>query len=1001
MIRHERRAPYAWFRTWFPGCLVLAAVIAAAFPVNPVFIGAAAIGSAVALAAIYFFVYRLKQFRISWILADGLLLGYSLGTFNTSLRLAWEGSTAAIQFSRAQGELSMALAATLLVSALLFFVGAVVEKPLRIHGERTGRGDLRFAWLGLAVVLAGFATGGIGYMGTVADDQNHVSMLGEIAGLWGPALPALAVLLLPRCPKGVSRAACWLLLAAAIVCLIPQGRRTLFFAVLLAFVAIGAGNPRRLSVWKHLPLIVAAVPILYVGNLVFYAMRVSSWQAGSAKLSFTELSTRAAGILRGGRDSSFDEAVDENLRDRTFVLRYFSDLLHASWNHQPLLGRDLLFSIRMAIPSVVYRDKDSVLAIGMEENLANPEFGLYATDESNSILTTGVSDFGVAGVFIYPIVLSLLVSAFTGALTRRLPEIAGAIVVFAIAGIMWKMETSFSGYLVACRDVLLLALPLAILKMWKPAGRRAGLQQRDLAAAALVLILCPHLSAAVAVNLTDFDAACGQPGHNCRGAFQKALEAAGKAGGGTVRLPAGTFPIDFPEVSNDVPSARPLAAGSLISVPPRVVLRGHLDSGGVPDTVVEWKITSIPVLVFAGAADAGMKDLHLRFTGVTPARFPYGDVALLSALGFRPTFPYPDQMSGGNYEMFSFALLFDSEHCVFENLIFDSATRDNQHVFGFALNVKGKGVRVAGGAGGLTGLAEGNRFSRIRLYDDVMGFLISGQENLVVEDVTADRRGSTASIAPGHVIYFTGSNLFSPDGKPTVAMSRNIRVTNLSEGPHTYSNIHSLGTLAIKYVDGGVFEHIASQHPAGLIQSLAATQNLTFTDLKWSSDAAICEEGADSCGAPVINSVVSKPGEPPIMNLRFTNIQLSSSRESLTTNLTGRTIELDGIRIETPPAFRKTPNQSAPGSVLGLRDASDVTIRNFVYLPVLTSFDPGAAYNQPLVCWGACTNIKADVSVRWPRGVALPPAGHRAITSGIQFDKPGANNSIVSRTEIN
>jgi hypothetical protein len=471
MNRHPKRARFArtnvWFGARFPGCLLLAAVVAAAFPVNSVFIGAAAVGSAVALAAIYIFVYRIRQFRISWILADGLLLGYSLGTLNTSLRLALVGSTAAIQFARPQEQLSMALAASMLASAVLFFVGSAAEKPIRIDTLSLRRSDLRFVWVGLAVELAAFATGGIGYMGTVADDKNHVTMLGELAGVLGPALPAVTVFLFPRCPKGLSRAACWFLLITALLCLIPQGRRVLLFAVLLAFLAFGVSAGGRLSVWKHLPLIIGAIPLLYVSNIVFYAMRVSSWQAGSARLSLTELSIRAAGILRGGHDAAFDQKIDENLRDRTFVLSYFSDLLDAGWTHKPLFGRDLLFSVRMAVPSIVYPDKDSVRAIGMEENLVNPEFGLYAADEANSILTTGVSDFGAVGVFVYPVVLSLLISAFTRALARRLPDIVQAIVVFTVVGVLWRTEIGFSGYLILCRDLIVLSIPLATLKMWE------------------------------------------------------------------------------------------------------------------------------------------------------------------------------------------------------------------------------------------------------------------------------------------------------------------------------------------------------------------------------------------------------------------------------------------------------------------------------------------------------------------------------------------------------
>jgi len=470
MNRH-RTPNNAWFVARFPGCLVLAAVVAAAFPVNAVFIGVAAAGSAVAFAAIYIFIYRMKQFRISWILADGLLLGYSVGTLNTGVRLALEGSTAAIQFARPQEQLSMALAASLLVSAVLFFVGSAAEKPIRIDTLSVRRSDLRFVWLGLAVELAAFATGGIGYMGTVADARNHVTMLGEIAGVWGPALPAVTVFFFPRCPRGLSRAACWLLLAAALLCLVPQGRRVLLYAVLLTFFASGVSTGGRLSIRKHLPLIIAAAPLLYVGNIVFYAMRVSSWQAGSARLSVTELSARAAGILRVGKDAAFDQKVEENLRDRTFVLSYLSDLLAASWTHEPLFGRDLLFSIRMAVPSIIYPNKDSVRAIGMEENLVNPEFGLYAEDDANSILTTGVSDLGAVGIFLYPVALSLLIGAFTRTLARHLPQIVRAIVVFTVVGVIWRTEIGFSGYFILCRDLIILSIPLAILKMWDRAVR--------------------------------------------------------------------------------------------------------------------------------------------------------------------------------------------------------------------------------------------------------------------------------------------------------------------------------------------------------------------------------------------------------------------------------------------------------------------------------------------------------------------------------------------------
>jgi hypothetical protein len=124
---------------------------------------------------------------------------------------------------------------------------------------------------------------------------------------------------------------------------------------------------------------------------------------------------------------------------------------------------------------------------------------------------------------------------------------------------------------------------------------------------ALVSICCSVFAGAslrgeVQLNIRDFDPACGQPDHNCRSAFQKAFEAAAKAGGATVHLPAGTFPVDFPELSNDVRTGRPFGIESLISVPPGVTVQGHVDASGVPNTVIEWKITSMPVFLFVGAS---------------------------------------------------------------------------------------------------------------------------------------------------------------------------------------------------------------------------------------------------------------------------------------------------------------------------------------------------------------------------------------------------------------
>jgi hypothetical protein len=395
-----------------------------------------------------------------------------------------------------------------------------------------------------------------------------------------------------------------------------------------------------------------------------------------------------------------------------------------------------------------------------------------------------------------------------------------------------------------------------------------------------------------------------------------------------------------------------------------------------------------------------MKDLHFRFIGVAPTRYPYGDVALLRALGFNPTFPHLNQMSGGNYEMSTVVMLFGSERCTFSNLTFDSAVHDNQHVFGFAMDLKGKGLVTTGGGGGISGTAAENRLSDIRIYDYVMGLMIAGQENFAIENVTADRRGSTSAIAPGHLIYFTGTALFDAKGVVKRTSSHNVTAGNIQEGPNTYSNSQALGTLAIKSVNGGSFTSATSHHPAGLIQSLQADQNLDFENLQWIGDRNYCADGGERfCDTPVIESVASAAEDPPMQGLSFRNVLVKSTLREVSVNLTGADITVDGLNIKTPPTFRR--DQNSPASILSVRQASNTKITNYSYLPVLTSFDPAGKYNQPFVCWGECSNVHVDVAVKWPRAVSVPKPGERVITSGFQVRKDGDNNTVSSRVEAN
>jgi hypothetical protein len=405
------------------------------------------------------------------------------------------------------------------------------------------------------------------------------------------------------------------------------------------------------------------------------------------------------------------------------------------------------------------------------------------------------------------------------------------------------------------------------------------------------------------------------------------------------------------------------------------------------------------VFVFARANHSGLRNLHLRFTGVMPKAYPFGDVALLTALGYHPTFPHYNQMSGDNGEMFSFAYVFDSDYCTFDHLLFDSTTQDNDHAFGMAINMKAKGVIETNG-GGLTQLAESNRITNIQVYDFLNALLVAGQNNLVIQNITADRRASAAGTAPGHVLYTTGTNQFDAAGNLVNALlSTNAQIQNISEGPHTYSNVVAGGTLAIKYLNGAQISNVTSQHPEGLIQTIYVDQNVTFSNMTWKSDYPLCTNVPSNCSTPTIYSSTSPANLPPTRNLTFQNISLVSTASPTTVTLIGDNLTVQGLQITTPPGF--LPNQIATNAVLSIKSSNGASITNYTYSPVLSAYDPKQKYNTPFTGWIPTNNVTASVLVNWPKAITLPATGSSIITSGFQNLGATYNDSVTTSIVLN
>lgn len=519
-----------------------------------------------------------------------------------------------------------------------------------------------------------------------------------------------------------------------------------------------------------------------------------------------------------------------------------------------------------------------------------------------------------------------------------------------------------------------------------------------------------------AANLASFGAQPNQPSRNSRDAFQKAFSQLGRSGGGTLQLPAGDFYIDYPEIARDldpkdqsnavrIKSARP-SPDKLLIVPAGVVIRGAGAASSHPATRIHWKINSVPLFSFS-ADGAGIDNVEFVYDGLQPHFFPFQQEHFLQAVGINA------RWLGGPYELSAAIYVIGASHLRFSNLSFRSSTVDNQHTFAFGIIMKGQGVipepdpamvrqmqagsRMAGG--GLAGCVNDNRVENVHFEDFVMGILASGQCNLVLSHISANHRGSWYQSfdpshesggeiknipGPGHVIYMTFQNAYDIEAEDdstaaTQKMYRgttrntNVVIEHISEGPDTLSNYNSLGTLALKNMQGGTVRDVVSKHPAGAIQSIVDVHGLEIQDVHWSSARDICQEIGPRgvCGVPVITF---EPGPEHAADLAISsdvtlnNISLSNpaapcvfkiSQEE-PNGLLDRNIRVDHL-TQTCSPYRGSGGRTYPDAMILLRSISTV-VTNASYAPVAGSGSGGVA--QAVHIQGRSSDVQVTVGVQ-------------------------------------
>lgn len=446
--------------------------------VKPLFLGAAAFllllfsGSALAFAAAVVLasgvalldlsrlILRTDRIRLSFTLAVSILLGYGLGS---AIYLISHRTIDATQYQYGllffnQEGLATALAASLLAAAILY-VRAAVERPVYssaiLHSLASPKAE-RLVWLGAAVALFALYAGDIGYMGAAVRDTGNVSPVGVIANLMVPALVPYTLLLITDKRPLAKR----LMLVAVLVLLVGvtfvQGRRYLLYVLVLSAMAL---HMRGYRFTKRGLVIGAAffglaALLLYFGFNFFMALRLAVGQLGT-DASLPELFRAALSELSGTQARQVQEQLAENVSFRTFILSYLAGLMGISSARMPAFGAEFLYSVQMAIPSILMPGKVGALPSAPEE-LVHPLYGIPVFDGPNSVLVAGFDDFGFLGALVYPLVVVLLFgwfNKFVRAAVRDAPT--RLFVLFTLLFQLLYIEQGFASVFVTLRNLVI------------------------------------------------------------------------------------------------------------------------------------------------------------------------------------------------------------------------------------------------------------------------------------------------------------------------------------------------------------------------------------------------------------------------------------------------------------------------------------------------------------------------------------------------------------------
>ncbi|WP_446743735.1 hypothetical protein [Silvibacterium acidisoli] len=467
-----------------PGILTLVGLMTFAVGTEEAMAFAAGTATVAALYMLWDWLFRLAPTRISIIFAINLLLGYGGGALNTYLTLPRAGGLAEL-FGTTDPILARGMASVLLVGAGLCFLGELYEKPLFSPNLRipVNQKACLFIYLITLGLMAGFATHSLGFGGiNQSEGSTQQNPLVAVLSACLTPIVTVAVATCIAAPKGYLK---WSLGICALIDAVLQttvDRRAVFYMTMLTiFVLRTSGYRIRGNVFKNILVFGGLGTFAFFGISFFMLLRLAGNQGDKTVLSLSRrMEIVAQWVADGSALERASEANGKNVKSRSFVIGFYADVLEGSMDKTPALGVSTFSEAVASVPRVLLPQKNSGEVFGVqiagEETLADELFGLTYRDAANTILTAGAVDFGIVGVFLYPLLMAFLIRKILDWTSRSLDSFGYVFMVAAAVLLALPTEVGLFAYLSGLRNLIILATILyAIQKLpylaWNPNSR--------------------------------------------------------------------------------------------------------------------------------------------------------------------------------------------------------------------------------------------------------------------------------------------------------------------------------------------------------------------------------------------------------------------------------------------------------------------------------------------------------------------------------------------------